>query len=60
MSDHRNGMKKQGKAQTPLFDQQKLNDDKRAHKQPGQELGTDKTGGTIKEQANKNLPSDQD
>lgn len=28
MSDHRNGMRKQGKDQTPLHGQQKFNDDK--------------------------------
>jgi len=60
MSDHRNGMKKQGKDQTPLHGQQKFNDDKGLQKQPGQELGKDQQGGPLKEQTNENRPSERD
>jgi hypothetical protein len=39
MSDHRNGMKKQGRDQMPLHGQQKFNDDKQDRKRTSQKPG---------------------
>lgn len=59
MSEHHNGYKKQGKAQTTLQGQQKFNDDTRIQKQPGQDLKVDQAGGPLKEQTNENKPSEE-